>query len=67
MHLKKNVDLKTFEIWLNEEEKSIIKRNGKLDEIIKLCNECDYKPVLYVLGKNDSISSIAEILMRNSE
>lgn len=66
MQLKKNTDLKIFEIWVSKREKEKIDKNDKLNGLFALCNEYGYRPVVFVSGCGDLVESTTEIIRRKS-
>lgn len=66
MQLKKNTDLKIFEIWVSKMEKEKIDKNGKLNCLFELCNEYGYKPVVFVSGCGDIVESATKIIKQKS-
>ena len=66
MQLKKNTDLKIFEIWVSKSEKEKIDKNDKLNGLFALCTEHGYTPVVFVSGCGDLVESVAGIIKRIS-
>ena len=66
MQLKKNTDLKIFEIWVSKMEKEKIDKKDKLNCLFELCNEYGYKPVVFVSGHGDIFENAAKIIKQKS-
>lgn len=67
MQLNKNTDLKIFEIWVGKDEQNKLKNNKEINKLYDICNECGYKPVVFVCGNDDLINSTGEMIRRRKD
>lgn len=66
MQCNKNADLKIFEIWVSKDERKALTKSSQLARLYEICNECGYKPVMFVSGSNDLINNTAQIIKRKA-
>lgn len=66
MQCNKNADLKIFEIWVSKDERKALTKSKQLARLYEICNECGYKPVMFVCGSNDLINNTAQMIKRRA-
>lgn len=67
MLLKKNEELKIFEIWLTETEYKKLDNSKQLNKVFEICKMVEYKPVVFISGNSDLLANTTELIAQNEE